>query len=151
MQAELKVALGRIIGQVYAVQKKLDMLQVDDAVFFGVLHGVEPALDEALGLPEPQTPDGVDADEDSVEQDAALGTEFAAYGQVADVRRVLPDASGPRAGYDLLEMSGVRSRVTLAVVLQYLYLRGESREAIKQAWRTGPCEIHPIDNWDSAE
>jgi hypothetical protein len=50
MDFELKRALGKILGEVYRTQKRVDPERcgADDATIYGLLQGIEPVIDEEL-------------------------------------------------------------------------------------------------------
>jgi hypothetical protein len=45
MDSELKLVLGKMLGEVYRVQRAQGICQVPDSKIFGLLNGVEEALD----------------------------------------------------------------------------------------------------------
>ncbi|MEC1155034.1 hypothetical protein [Cytobacillus horneckiae] len=49
MDQELKLALGKLFGEVYRIQKQQGICQISDSRIFGLLNGVEEELEGELG------------------------------------------------------------------------------------------------------
>ncbi|WP_155922176.1 hypothetical protein [Bacillus sp. EB01] len=49
MDKELKLALGKILGEIYRIQKAQEIDSVSDSRLFGLLNGFEEAIDSELG------------------------------------------------------------------------------------------------------
>ena len=48
MEQETKLVFGKILGEIYRVQKQQGICQVSDATLFGLLNGFEEAIDGEL-------------------------------------------------------------------------------------------------------
>ncbi len=48
MEKDLKILLGKILGETYRIQKKLDICNVSDGEIYGLLNGFEIILDKKI-------------------------------------------------------------------------------------------------------
>lgn len=48
MERELKLTLGKLFGEIYRIQKKQEISQKSDAQIFGLLNGIEEAIETEL-------------------------------------------------------------------------------------------------------
>ncbi|MCL2639663.1 MAG: hypothetical protein FWD53_02345 [Phycisphaerales bacterium] len=66
MDLQTKLAFGKLLGEIYRIQKRIEpgMCPVGDDTIYGLLHGIEPVIDDEL--PEPVTKEQVEHTEQVV-------------------------------------------------------------------------------------
>ena len=50
MDDEIAAFLGKILGEMYRIQKKLDMPRPSDGEIYGLLNGIEPTIRQRFPL-----------------------------------------------------------------------------------------------------
>ena len=143
MDKETKYMFANILGEIYRLQKRIDpkMLEVNDAVTYGLLNNFELVIDEHFGsIADPAN--------------AVTGEEFKIMCRILNEISKSPEKLEAFSGYNdiehAIEGAGI-SRIKAVKILKFLYANGSFKPMIdKMHSPNSPeeCRMFSLEDWE---